>query len=131
MTRFFISPGDPSGIGPEITLKALSKNKDIQNNFVLAGDKTLYLDLIDRNNIDLNLIDESSKEKGVIFKHFPLQNKVSFGEPNVANANYIIDILSYGALGCLKKEFKGLITGPINKESVSYTHLTLPTNSRV
>ena len=57
MTRFFISPGDPSGIGPEITLKALSKNKDIQNNFILAGDKTLYLDLIDRNNIELNLID--------------------------------------------------------------------------
>ena len=119
MTRIFISPGDPSGIGPEITLKALSKNEDIQNNFVLAGDKTLYLDLIDRNNIDLNLIDESSKEKGVIFKHFPLQNKVSFGEPNVANANYIIDILSYGALGCLKKEFKGLITGPINKELIN------------
>ena len=119
MTRFFISPGDPSGIGPEITLKALSKNKDIQNNFVLAGDKTLYLDLIDRNNIDLNLIDESSKEKGVIFKHFPLQNKVSFGKPDVANANYIIDILSHGALGCLKNEFKGLITGPINKELIN------------
>ena len=119
MTRFFISPGDPSGIGPEITLKALSKNKDIQNNFILAGDKTLYLDLIDRNNIDLNLIDESSKEKGVIFKHFPLQNQVSFGEPDVANANYIIDILSYGALGCLKNEFKGLITGPINKELIN------------
>ena len=74
---------------------------------------------IDRNNIDLNLIDESSKEKGVIFKHFPLQNQVSFGEPDVANANYIVDILSYGALGCLKKEFKGLITGPINKELIN------------
>ena len=129
MTRFFISPGDPSGIGPEITLKALSKNKDIQNNFVLAGDKTLYLDLIDRNNIDLNLIDESSKEKGVIFKHFPLQNQVSFGEPDVAIANYIVDILSYGALGCLKKEFKGLITGPINKELINksgFERISLP-----
>ena len=63
MTKFFISPGDPSGIGPEITLKALSKNKNIQDNFILAGDKTLYLNLIDKNNIDLNLIDESSNEK--------------------------------------------------------------------
>ena len=32
MTKFFISPGDPAGIGPEITLKALSKNKDLQEN---------------------------------------------------------------------------------------------------
>ena len=63
MTKFFISPGDPAGIGPEITLKALSKNKDIQNNFVLAGDKTLYQDLIERNNIDLNLIDERFKRR--------------------------------------------------------------------
>ena len=29
MTKFFISPGDPAGIGPEITLKALSENKII------------------------------------------------------------------------------------------------------
>ena len=53
MTRFFISPGDPSGIGPEITLKALSKNKDIQNNFVLAGDKALYLDSVSYTHLTL------------------------------------------------------------------------------
>ena len=39
MTKFFISPGDPAGIGPEITLKALSTNQDLQDKFVLAGDR--------------------------------------------------------------------------------------------
>ncbi len=119
MTKFFISPGDPAGIGPEVTLKALSKNKKIQNNFILAGDKNLYQDLISVNNLDLNLIEEDSDDEGVIFKHFPLENNVSIGNPDVRNANYIIDILSHGALGCLKKEFKGLITGPINKELIN------------
>ena len=119
MTKFFISPGDPAGIGPEVTLKALSKNKKIQNNFILAGDKNLYQDLISQNNLDLNLIEEDSDEEGVIFKHFPLKNNVSIGNPDVGNANYIIDILSHGALGCLKNEFKGLITGPINKELIN------------
>ena len=119
MTKFFISPGDPAGIGPEVTLKALSKNKKIQNNFILAGDKNLYQDLISQNNLDLNLIEEDSNEEGVIFKHFPLKNNVSIGNPDVGNANYIIDILSHGALGCLKNEFKGLITGPINKELIN------------
>ena len=119
MTKFFISPGDPAGIGPEVTLKALSKNKKIQNNFILAGDKNLYQDLISLNNLDLNLIEEDSDEEGVIFKHFPLKNNVSIGNPDVGNANYIIDILSHGALGCLKNEFKGLITGPINKELIN------------
>ena len=119
MTKFFISPGDPAGIGPEVTLKALSKNKKIQNNFILAGDKNLYQNLISQNNLDLNLIEEDSNEEGVIFKHFPLKNNVSIGNPDVGNANYIIDILSHGALGCLKNEFKGLITGPINKELIN------------
>ena len=119
MTKFFISPGDPAGIGPEVTLKALTKNKKIQNNFILAGDKNLYQDLISLNNLDLNLIEENSDEEGVIFKHFPLENNVSIGNPDVGNANYIIDILSHGALGCLKNEFKGLITGPINKELIN------------
>ncbi len=119
MTKFFISPGDPAGIGPEVTLKALSKNKKIQNNFILAGDKNYYQNLISQNNLDLNLIEEDSDEEGVIFKHFPLKNNVSIGNPDVGNANYIIDILSHGALGCLKNEFKGLITGPINKELIN------------
>ncbi len=119
MTKFFISPGDPAGIGPEVTLKALSKNKKIQNNFILAGDKNLYQDLISANNLDLNLIEEDSDDEGVIFKHFPLEKNVSIGNPDVGNANYIIDILSHGALGCLKNEFKGLITGPINKELIN------------
>ena len=119
MTKFFISPGDPAGIGPEVTLKALSKNKKIQNNFILAGDKNLYQNLISQNNLDLNLIEEDSDEEGVIFKHFPLENNVSIGNPDEGNANYIIDILSHGALGCLKNEFKGLITGPINKELIN------------
>ena len=119
MSKIFISPGDPAGIGPEITLKALSDNKNIQNNFVLAGDKEFYQNLIDKYSLDVNLIDKKSKEKGVIFEHFPLKNEVSLGNPDVSNANYIMEVLSYGALGSLNKRFKGLITGPINKELIN------------
>ncbi len=119
MRKFFISPGDPAGIGPEITLKALEKNKNIQENFLLAGDRNFYQHLISLNNLDLNLVEENSQDNGVSFKHFPLENKVSLGKPDINNANYIIDILSYGALGCLENEFKGLITGPVNKELIN------------
>ena len=48
MKKFFISPGDPAGIGPEISLRALSENKSIQKYFVLAGDKDFYQDLIEK-----------------------------------------------------------------------------------
>ncbi len=119
MSKIFISPGDPAGIGPEITLKALEKNKKIQNKFVLGGDRDFYENLVIKHNIDLNLVEEGSNESGVILKHFPLKNKVVLGHPDIANANYIIDILSYGSLGCLNNNFKGLITGPVNKELIN------------
>ena len=119
MSKIFISPGDPSGVGPEITLKALSKNKNIQNKFVLGGDESFYRNLITKYNLDLKLVGVNSKENGISFKHFPLQNKVIPGQPNTSNASYIIDVLSYGALGCLKNEFNGLVTGPINKELIN------------
>ena len=93
--------------------------KNIQNNFVLAGDKEFYQNLIDEYSLEVNLIDKKSKEKGVIFEHFPLKNEVSLGNPDVSNTNYIMEVLSYGALGSLNKRFKGLITGPINKELIN------------
>ena len=119
MNKFFISPGDPAGVGPEITVKALSENENFQNNFILGGDRHFFENLIHKSNLNLKLIDENSKEKGVVFKHFPLQNKVIQGKPDISNSNYIIDILSHGALGCLNNDFKGLITGPINKELIN------------
>ena len=119
MSKIFISPGDPAGIGPEITLKALEKNKKIQNKFVLGGDRDFYENLVIKHNIDLNLVEEGSNESGVILRHFPLKNKVVLGHPDVANASYIIDILSHGSLGCLNNNFESLITGPINKELIN------------
>lgn len=119
MKKFFISPGDPAGIGPEISLRALSENKSIQKYFVLAGDKDFYQDLIEKSDIDLKLTDKESDEDGILLKHIPLQNEVILGQPDISNANYVIDVLSHGALGCLNNEFKGLITGPVNKEIIN------------
>ena len=119
MRKIFISPGDPSGIGPEVALKALDKNKDIQKEFVLGGDVNYYQDFAKRLNLNLNFIEEDSSENGIKVKHFPLKNKINPGIPEVDNSNYIMDVLSYGALGCLSKKYNGLITGPVNKELIN------------
>ena len=119
MRKIFISPGDPSGIGPEVALKALDKNKDIQKEFVLGGDVNYYQDFAKRLNLNLNFIEEDSSENGIKVKHFPLKNKINLGIPEVDNSNYIMNVLSYGALGCLSKKYNGLITGPVNKELIN------------
>ena len=119
MSKIFISPGDPSGIGPEITLKALNKNKQIQHKFIIGGDANYFEDFSKVLNLDLKFIEEESSGEGINIKHFPLKKDVILGKPDVVNSSYIIDILSFGSLGSLSKKYKGLVTGPINKELIN------------
>jgi len=119
MSKIFISPGDPSGIGPEITLKALNKNKKIQHKFIIGGDANYFEDFSRVLNLDLKFIEEESSGEGINIKHFPLKKDVILGKPDVENSSYIIDILSFGSLGSLSKKYKGLVTGPINKELIN------------
>ena len=97
------------------------KVRSLEEEYVdtLVEEFNFYQDLIKKSNLNLNLIEEGSKGDGVTFKHFPLKNEVSLGKPDILNASYTIDILSYGALGCLKNDFRGLITGPINKALIN------------
>tara|TARA_A100001015_G_scaffold300886_1_gene386962 strand:- start:31 stop:180 length:150 start_codon:yes stop_codon:yes gene_type:complete len=45
MKKIALSPGDPAGIGPEICLKSLEKNKKSLSSFELIGDINFYKSL--------------------------------------------------------------------------------------
>ena len=53
MSLIAISPGDPAGIGPEVCLKALSKNKKNNKKFVLIGDINHFQFLNKKLNLNL------------------------------------------------------------------------------
>ena len=72
MKKIFISPGDPSGIGPEITLKALAKNKSIQDHFIIGGDANYLESFAKKLKLSLRFAEEGSKSEGLKIKHFPL-----------------------------------------------------------
>ena len=118
MKKICISPGDPAGIGPEITLKTLAKYKKNLGNFVIFGDKFFYKKMIQEMELDLEIVEEDSSNYGLKIFHIPLNKKVIKGKPSVENSDYIIKVLSSAALGCLGKKYHGLITGPINKELI-------------
>ena len=119
MKKIYISPGDPSGIGPEITLKALARNKSIQDNFIIGGDANYFEDFAKKLKLNLKINEEGSQSEGLKIKHFPINNEVILGRPQIDNSNYIMDVLSYGSLGCLNKNYHCLVTGPINKELIN------------
>ena len=153
MKPIAISPGDPAGIGPEVCLKALSKNIKNLNNFILIGDIEHFRSLNNGLKLDLNFDLEKKTTNTVKVFQIPLSEKVKLGMPSLKNAKYTLDVLLEASLGTLEKRYSAMITGPINKSiineygfefsghtefladisntknvvTVSYTHLTLPT----
>jgi len=121
MASVVISMGDPGGIGPEVTLKALSARHPVpDHSFTLIGDRTLYHQLNERLHTGLRFVNSfpsSPGETGIIdpFDH-PLRSVLEQGGRESAVASMIT--LEKGARLCLDGKADALVTAPVNKESI-------------
>jgi 4-hydroxythreonine-4-phosphate dehydrogenase len=117
-----ISLGDFSGIGPEVTLKALERlltEDSVQ--YLLIGDaahtKKLHADLRISYSIK-PFKNYATEERVCIFDHgeISLSSQLDPGSRELADAsmNYLKD----GAERCLGGELMALVTAPVNKQSI-------------
>lgn len=92
-----ITPGDPDGIGPEVTKKALKKLGDKYTRFV-----------------QFTIIGDASKLRGISPKHrvLPAPKTSSYFLPGF-QSGWSIEV---AAKLCLSKECDAMVTGPISKE---------------
>lgn len=122
-SHVFISPGDPAGIGPEITLKSL-KNLNETHKFVIAGDIQYFENLSASLKLGFKFIPyggskTTSSSKLIEVINIPLQENPVLGSSSVNNAKYILEVLSTCAEHCMDNTKNILVTGPINKETIS------------
>ena len=117
-----ISLGDVTGIGPEVTLKALATE--------LTADDTRYLLIGDpahirvlNQKLGLNLALHTLREKNGPGRVFlpdpsgePLSAHLLAGSPEAARA--AVAWVREGALRCLRHELDALVTAPVNKQSI-------------
>jgi 4-hydroxythreonine-4-phosphate dehydrogenase len=117
-----ISLGDVTGIGPEVTLKALAAEATRDDTrYLLIGDAEHTLQLNQKLNLLLPLqLYAGAKEKGRFFLHNPLPEALPTGLAGGASvaAQAAIAWLSEGAKLCLRHELDALVTAPVNKESI-------------
>ena len=104
--------GDPSGIGPEVTLKALARGGFSKRaNFLVIGDASV-LDSVGRKlklDLEIPVLDLANAPAG----------KLSYGVSRPSYGKASIEYID-AALGILKRGMAdALVTGPINKASVS------------
>jgi 4-hydroxythreonine-4-phosphate dehydrogenase len=118
--RIGISIGDVSGIGPEVTLKALAAEAQADElGYLLIGDA----EALDRLNRQLGLqlpLEPYGKSTGRFLVHNPLTQALSAdvkaGSAEAARA--AVAWLKDGAEHCLRGELDALVTAPVNKESI-------------
>ena len=120
-----ISLGDVTGVGPEVTLKALAVDALADDfRYLLIGDAG-YLEQLNRQlGLKLSLLPYSGpKDTGQIFVHNPLTEPLPPdlipGSPAAAKAS--LAWLRDGAERCLRHELDALVTAPVNKESILHT----------
>jgi 4-hydroxythreonine-4-phosphate dehydrogenase len=120
--RIGISLGDVTGVGPEVTLKALAVElRGGDTHYLLIGDED-HMRRLDRQ-LALNLPLERQGgpgEGGRILIHQPLSEplppELVEGSPTAAHA--AVAWLKEGAERCLRQELDALVTAPVNKQAI-------------
>ncbi|MDD5108888.1 MAG: 4-hydroxythreonine-4-phosphate dehydrogenase PdxA [Candidatus Omnitrophica bacterium] len=109
--RVALTIGDPSGIGPAITLKALKILK-AKADFTVIGDRfvlTKAAKILNLASLSYKLIDSNNvKEKGFVFGSLNAQN----GLASLEYLDTALELLKQNKIDCL-------VTCPISKEAVN------------
>jgi 4-hydroxythreonine-4-phosphate dehydrogenase len=120
--RIGITLGDVTGIGPEVTLKALaSETKSDSAQYLIIGDA----DCTRRTNRQLGLNlpleeyrDKSSTGRICISNPLPQPLDADLAEGSPAAAHAAMAYLKDAAERCLSRELDAMVTAPVSKENI-------------
>jgi 4-hydroxythreonine-4-phosphate dehydrogenase len=121
MNRLVITAGEPAGIGPELCL-ALADTSWASRLVVVADADMLAQRAADLGrSVHIAAYDSESPpqagELAVI--HQGLTNKARCGQPDIANAQSLLDGLTRAVEGCISGEFSALVTAPLQKSVIN------------
>jgi 4-hydroxythreonine-4-phosphate dehydrogenase len=117
-----IALGDVTGIGPEVTLKALAEEaQESGERYLLLGDVDHARALNQRLGLGLELQVGGNKQTSGRFTLWnsltePLPQGLPKAAPQAARA--AVAWVKAGAELCLRRELDALVTAPVNKESI-------------
>lgn len=120
MKHILLTPGEPAGVGPEITVQIAQQAWPAA--LTVIADPTLLQETAARMQLPLTLhiVDENGPVTAHIPQHLnvltvPLVQSVVPGQLNKANAAYVLTCLDKAIQCCLKNESQTLVTGPVHK----------------
>lgn len=119
--RLAITTGEPAGIGPDLCLAL--EGCAVQAELVLIGDPALLkaraLELGRRIDLPTYQPETPPRAGHVCVECVELAAKVVSGQPDPANAGYVLQTLDRAIRGCLNGEFQALVTAPVHKAVIN------------
>ena len=110
------TPGEPSGIGPDLVI--MYAQKSIKKNLLVYCDPDVLIDRAKQLNLPISL-KESNPEicNKSELNIYPIRTdiKVEPGKLESNNAAYVLNTLNQATKDCLSGRCDGLLTGPVNK----------------
>jgi 4-hydroxythreonine-4-phosphate dehydrogenase len=123
LPRFALTPGEPAGIGPELTVLLVQQPLSAQ--VVAVADPELLEQAARsiRKPLKLLRFDPQVRAPNGAHELYYIPQKLAaeneFGFLRRANARYVLACLQRAAAGCIAQEFDALITGPIQKSVIN------------
>ncbi len=114
-----ITPGEPSGIGPDLAVMLAQQQWSIP--LVFIADSNLLEQRAETLGLPFTAVEYSgdagkplSGGQAYVYP-VPLKEPVQTGALNINNAQYVLDTLDVAIDGCLSGLFSAIVTGPVHK----------------
>ena len=135
-----ITMGDPTGVGPEIIIRALCEGafSDLARPLMVAGDLGVLQRAADVCGCELRRLQGSSLSLATdelevgqhllpvrALSQLDLQQQ-AFGQPHSSSGRAMADYIEWACDACLAGEVAGMVTAPINKEVLRAAGVAFP-----
>ncbi len=120
LPRIALTPGEPSGIGPDLCIQLAQQNLACQ--LVVIADPELLLQRAKQLGLALKISFFSAEQP--ISRHIPgtlivlpctLNERAECGKLNQNNSHYVVETIETASKGCLSGLFSAMVTGPVHK----------------
>ncbi|WP_323123442.1 4-hydroxythreonine-4-phosphate dehydrogenase PdxA [Burkholderia alba] len=116
--RIAITTGEPAGVGPELTLRALADAADRwpDAHFTVLGDAGLLAQRVQAAGVDWAALTAGER---VSVAHRALAVPAQAGRLDAANGRYVLDLLDAAIDGAVAGRFDAIVTAPLQKSTIN------------
>ncbi|MBT8124005.1 MAG: 4-hydroxythreonine-4-phosphate dehydrogenase PdxA [Gammaproteobacteria bacterium] len=124
IVRIAITPGEPAGIGPELTLKLAQQTLNYEvvaiANIQMLQQQSKQLGLgVKLEPFDINADSESHHPGQLKVINVVMPNKFEFGKLDATNSSYVIETLKTAVNLVQSNTLQALTTGPVQKSIIN------------